>query len=512
MRRSSTRTVERAQPSERPERAERGKPKGGLKIPMPDMASEQVLIAAALVDLKVRKKLATTLTPDFFFATGHAEAWELVLELERRSLAFDPATAQQLGKEGIDVPYLCDLIVQRPEVAPNLNHHLDTIRWDFARVNAIRGPAGALVEALADVHAEPQRVVSLARSLVTSLEGHDSMRYLRDPTGLIREQMAEIRARRAGDACFPFGLEGFDTYSDTDKAGQWRLIPGAAPGGMTLITGVSGGGKTTLTARLAVEQANQQRRVLYGAWEQGSGLTLELCASISLNISRAALSTGQIDDDTEKALELEMERLSEWIRFFELPFDRGRAETGRGRALNDKHLDTMFEYLTTVAPDVAVFDLWRRAMVDIEPDAEEQALQRQQAMFQATRCHGFLVHQLRLKDLEQREDKTPTRESIKGSAAWVEMPDNIFAVHREFLFKAVPDDTLRVLILKQRKGIAPLAVDFPWNADTGWIGTGVSAECPRPGSKAAGLDGFLDGDVTSASLAARKGGQRRKRL
>src|SRR5258708_27563947 len=33
---------------------------------------------------------------------------------------------------------------------PNLQHHLDVIKWDRARVEAIRGPVGGLVDALGD--------------------------------------------------------------------------------------------------------------------------------------------------------------------------------------------------------------------------------------------------------------------------------------------------------------------------------------------------------------------------
>lgn len=477
-----------------------------LKVPMPDPVTEQVILAAAIVDRPARKKLCAVLRADSFFAEGHPEAWDLIRELERLNLDYDPATVQQLSGGEVDASYLDGLALQRPKVPPNINHHLDVLRWDRARVECIRGPMSGAVEALADPTSKPSTVVSLVRAAATMLEGHGSLKYLRDPGQLVREQMAEVKRRRNGEACYEFGFEGFDRYADGPLEGQWRMIPGVAPKGMTVVTGAPGSGKTTVTAAAAVKQANASRRVLYGAWEQGSGLTLELCASVSLGMSRTALSTGAITDEQEVALEAEMERLSEWIRFFELPFDRGAAETAKKWEINNKRLDTIYEYLVATAPDVVIFDLYRRAFGDFDPDAEELALYRQQAMLQETNCHGILIHQFK-KEAEQRDDKTPTREALKGSGAWFEVPDTVIAIFRESMWKNVPDDTLKAFILKQRKGVFPLAVDFPWDADRGLLGVGMCADVPRPGTKGS-IDGFLDGDMNPAQLAASK--ERRK--
>jgi hypothetical protein len=54
----------------------------------------------------------------------------------------------------------------------------------------------------------------------------------------------------------------------------------------------------------------------------------------------------------------------------------------------------------------------------------------------------------------------------------VEVADNFFGIHRDAKWKAIPDTTLDVLILKQRFGPAPLVVQFPWYAAQGRLGTG----------------------------------------
>lgn len=480
------------------------KPKAtSLVVPMPDPATEQVIIAAALVDLKTRKKLLAILPSDSFFGEGHPEAWDVIRELDRRELSYDPATVTQLTGGKVDAGYLDDLIRVRPMVAPNLQHHLDVLRWNRARVEAIRGPVGGLIDALSNASTSPEKVISLARASVTTLEGHSSLRYLREPGQLRRSAMEEIRKRRAGLACYPFGIEGFDRYADGPLEGQWRCIPGAAPGKMTVITGSPGSGKTTVTAAIALAQANMGRRVLFGAWEQGAELTLELVAQTSLGISRSALATGAITNEEEGALDAEMERLEEFIRFFELPYDAGASESGKPWELNAQHLDTIFEYLSATSPDVAIFDLWRYIVSDMDPDSEEKLLRRQRAMLKQVGVHGILVHQLTSKELEKRVDKTPTREALKGSSAWFEVPDTIIAVHREFLWKPVPDDVLKLLLLKQRQGVWPLAVDCAWDPDRAQITAGRCAEVARQGVKGS-IDGFLDGDIIPASAAAHR--------
>jgi replicative DNA helicase len=474
---------------------------------MPDAVNELVVIAAALVDQEQRAKLTSILPPDSFYAQGHPEAWAAITEMERKGLHYDPATIRQISGGSVDTDYLDTLIAQRPAVPPNLAHHVEMLRWDRTRVEAIRGPVSSLVEALRDPKTEPERLQALSRQVQGAFAGgFGSQKYLRDPQRLVAQQMASLRARRAGSACFPFGIPGLDIYDDGDKRGQWRMVPGLKPQQVTVITGVPGSGKTTVTARIALAQANYERRVLFGAWEQGSGATLELCAGMSLGFSRTRLQVGDVTEEEEQLLEQEMERLAQWITFFEIPFGRTQKE----KQLNDRNLDLIHEMIVTSGCEVAIFDLWRRSIRQFDPDEEEAALYRQQSIAQETGAHCVLLHQQRMKDLEQRADRRPTREGLKGSGAWVEVPDTIIGVHREALFKDVADNALEGIVLKQRHGVWPLAVQFDWDPDTGLITNGRSVVYDRPG-QSKGLDAFLDeGPVQQQRKGA--GGGRRKKL
>lgn len=451
-----------------------------LRIPH-DIGNEQVVLAASIVDLPTRDTLLRRIPPDSFFGKGHAAMWTMLAELKRRGLAYDPATVAQLSGGAIDTQYIEDLIADRPDVPPNLTHHIETLEWDRKRVEAARGPIGSLLDAIRDPSADPERVRTLALQVGKSLE-NTNLQYLRDPQELVRSQIAEIRKRKGGLARYTYGIDGLMDFED----GEPRMIPGAAPKQITVITGLSGGGKTTFVAHAALGLANEKRKVLFGAWEQGSGLTLELIATLSLNLSRTKITIGDFEEETVLDLEAEMLRLSEYIRFFEIPFGRKQGE----RRLNDRSLDLIHSYIVESGCEVFIADLWRRALRQFDPDEEEAALYRQQAIAQETGTHNILIHQQRLKDVEQRSDKQPTREGLKGSGAWVEMPDTIIGVHRPALWKSVADDTILGLILKQRHGRWPMAVEFDWVPTHGTIKGGRSIEYMQPGQEGE-VDSFL---------------------
>ena len=97
------------------------------------------------------------------------------------------------------------------------------------------------------------------------------------------------------------------------------------------------------------------------------------------------------------------------------------------------------------------------------------------------------------------------------SGAWVEVPDTIIGLHRPALFKNVPDDRIQSLILKQRDGVWPLAVEYDWEPEYGAITNGVEVEYDRPGTTSEdSIDGLLDKE-TETVRKARSGGRKKKR-
>jgi len=459
-----------------------------LRVPH-DPINEQVILAAVMVDRAVADRLLPTVLPEHLYGRGHAEVWTALRAMQAKGLYYDPATVAQMSGGVADITYLEQLIRDRPSVPPNLAHHVECLHWDRVRVEAVKGPLGDLHELLKDLTAEPGAVRGAAARLAESFAGAGSRTYLRDSDQVVREYSATLAKRRSGQACYGYGIPGLDLYGIDEEhefAGQPRLIPGSAPGKTTLVTGVSGSGKTTLTARIATELALSGRRVCFGAWEQGEGPTLELCAALSLGWSRTDLAYGRYTEEDQEALEEEMRRIGENLKFFRLPFGRARGE----KLHNDRNLDLIQQVLADAHAEVFIADLMRRAFKETDPDDEEQALYRLQAMADEQAVHHIWIHQQRFKDLETRPDKRPTREGTKGSGAWIEVPDTVLAVHRQALWKSVTDDRIEILVLKQRFGPWPLAVELDWAPEYGHIGAGKSVEYARPG-EATGMDAFL---------------------
>jgi hypothetical protein len=479
---------------------------GGERVVIPhDPVNEIAVLAAALADVSLLDKLLRRILPDQFLAREAREAWAALGEVRRRALAVDRSSVSAVAGDSV-AAFLVE--VARTPPSENADWHVTNLLWDNARATAARGPVPAFLEALRDPKAEPERVRSLARQVALSFDGHEDRRHLHEPTVLVRDQMLEIEARVGGHASFPYGLPGLD-YFDPGLSGtgsRRRMIPGAAPGQITVITAVSGGGKSTMAANMAVGMAFPEgvesdapgRKVLYGAWEMRGGMTLELLSCISLGWSRSDLMEGVGPVATQEGrlvLSERMRRIASRVRFLGMPFRRNVGE----KATNDRNLDLLQGYISDSGCEVFIADLWKRCLRDTSPEAEEDALVRQQVMVEDLRIHAILLQQQRLKDVEQREDKRPTREGIKGSGAWIEVADTIIGAHRPALWKRMDDNKIEGLVLKQRYGKWPLAVEFEWSAERGSISGGRPVEYDRPGEATE-----LDSDFLRAAPGKKK--------
>lgn len=444
---------------------------GGREMVVPvDPVNERAVLAAAVVDEGARAALLRKVRADHFLVKRHATLWAALERLHRAGVEPSPsALARETGVAVEEVGVVLD------GAAPGraADYHVQALLWDKQRTLAAEGPLRDLLEKLRDPRAEPERVRAHARRLAEALSGTGSGRFLFDSRELARSHAAEIRERAAGRRHYPYGIPGLDYTED----GARRLLMGAAPGKVTVVTGLSGSGKSTLAVHLALGLARQRRRVLFGAWEPGEGMTLELAACISLGWSRSAVLAGALTEEELQTFEQRMAQIGEWVTFMDNPFfrrDRGE------KASNERNLDLVEEHIATARADVFIADLWERCLESDKPEDEKRALFRQQAMVKELGAHAILLAQQR-KDVEQRADKRPTREGIKGSGAWFEVADTLLGTHRPALWKKVDDVVLEVPILKQRWGPWPLCVEFAWDADRGALAGGRSVAYEHTG-------------------------------
>jgi DnaB-like helicase C terminal domain len=466
-------------PRRPPEEEEKRTKEDSIEIPY-DPVGEQVIIAAALVDQDSRRYLTGRHKADQFSVPEHVLAWtHIVLPMQKGSLEYDPALVQQLSAGKVEVQYLFDLVEARPEPPANLEFHSEQLSWDAARMTAVRGPLASLLAGLRDPHTRPERVKAITKSLALTFETHEGRSYLRNGKQLVLSQSEQIAERMRGRAVFPYGVPAIDTYEEGHRDyGKPRLVPGAKPGFVTVITGVSGHGKSTLAARIALGLARQRRRILYGAWEMEDGMTLELIAGMSLGYSRTALMTGTITQDEHACITRRMEQIEPWITFMQNPFMVERAKSGK-RTTYEHNLDIIEKHIADSGCDVFIADLWARCLVTDDPGEEAMALHAQQDMLQRMQVHGVLCQQQNLDKLEQRRDKWPTQGTVFGSKAWTHIADTMLGVNLPHMWRDVPNNVAEVHVLKQRWAPFPLLVEVEWDPDRGGYGAGTSVPYPR---------------------------------
>lgn len=443
-----------------------------VEIPHDDF-NEQVLLAAALADSDAARIILKRCKPQLFMGEGHDAIIEAIGIAHRRGLTPDPATIRQLGGERVRKQYVADLMRQHPSAPPNLGHHITALGWDTARAKCVEGPVSEFLAKLEDPTADPERVLAIARQIPLSLQGYGERQYMYDPDQLIRENETEMRQRMKGVACFSYGIDELDRYPDGPNAGEWRVIPGTKLKQITLVTAVSGSGKSTVLARMALHFAEQKRRTLFGAWEMQSGLSLEMLATFKLGWSRTKMAVGDFtEEELQQHLAVQRE-ISAYVRFWKFPWGR---DMGKRPKYNDEVIDKIHSYIADSGAEICIFDLLRRAFVDRRLDPEEAALERMQVVADETCTHHIYAQQQRLKDIEKRQKKHPTREGIKGTSVWVDVPDTIIGVHLPSLWKNIPNDTLELLLLKQRHGIWPQRIEFDWDPDTASLFNGRDVE------------------------------------
>lgn len=450
-----------------------------------DVTNEGIVIAAVLVDKKTRRKYVPKTSAESFIDTDHAVIWAAMKKLMAKHKDFD---AQLLHKEiagKVRLSYLKNLMKTYPDVPASMATHMSALLWDSTRARATGDSIPAFLRALKDNTESPATVHALAERVARSLAVTTDTSFMLDPKLLAAQQRLEIEKRR-DIACYEYGIKELDYYPD----GTHRCIPGAAPGKITNITAVSGSGKSVLAAYIGLQQARRGRKVLFGAWEMGPGDTLEAMANISFSDvppegglgnlgSRTATSTGAIDEDELDTLEQRMAKIGEYVTFFEPPFhdDPGRIYT------NDEVLAELHRMVVDSGADVVVYDLFERCMADGSPGAERRMLFGLQQIHKNTDTHGIICTQQKVKEVEKSPDKRPTRSTILGSQAWVDISDTIIGVHLPSKWKPIAADTIELLILKQRFGIWPQALQFEWDGDRMYIANGVEVDFEHQSSE-----------------------------
>jgi replicative DNA helicase len=457
--------------------------KAALEIPH-DLINEQTVIAAVLVDKKIRDRFIDKIPSSYFVDKDHGLIWSAIQSMRRRNLNFDLQTLHHKTSGQVELSYLKDIVDQYPAPPANMNYHINTLKWDYIRADTVRGPLSDLLYSLQDQSTSPEKIRGLSTLIDKAFKAHIDRSFMENHKQLASKQIGEMKERR-NISTYPFGIPELDKFND----GTHRMIPGAAPKKTTLITAIPGSGKSVLAAYIALQQARKGRKVLYGAWEMGSGTTLELITMMSLGWSRYDVSTVNLTDDELKEFYERMEKIGEYIRFFDPPFTHDYSK----EYTNEDAQNVLHTNIADSDCEVVVLDLWERCIPDGRPGPERRALFKQQQIARETGVHQILVCQQNLKKVEASDSKRPTIGSIFGSGGWVDIADTIIGVHNPSFWKSIPNDSLELLILKQRYGKWPMSVEFDWNPLLCTFKNGRDVEFQTTGGFHEGLDRLVKG-------------------
>lgn len=497
----------------RPPAGKPGKPRKRSSVPAEkrpefvfDASVEQEVLRAMIASDAVRTWASLRLDDRSFFVKEHRPIFKALKAMADRRLAYDGVTLRKL-LQGLGVTddgsYLREL-ERTARVPDNIEWLVETMQWDSTRAEVLDGPLNELVEALQGASATPEEAAAKARSMTKRLEERTTRRFIRNGEEIRDHYLSDIRSRRVVSNFKPIGFGVMDRPAADVNDGKPLLTEGLALKRTSLVAGLSGAGKSTLMGEILIRQAAIGRRPLYCAWEMDPSSMLDVvCASIT-GIPVVNIVQGSLTDEQEAKVAKAVRWATERISFFENPFTHRRKRGGR--EYNDDRLDVLEGYLTESKCDLVIYDLWERMLCDLSYSGVTLALYRQQAIHKELNVHGMIVHQLTLKDVEKRADKRPTRDAIKGTGAFVEVADLIFGVHREGQFKSVPDDTVELICLKQRKGRANWATRYSWHPEIARIRGGE--EVPfDPGLDTSELDGI--GSIRSGRTKGKGKGKAR---
>lgn len=510
---------------------EREEPKDRAKFELPlDDVVEQVIVAAAIVSREARSSLAKLLPRvEHFHHPQFRAAWFGLLELEKRALDYDGAAMARLVGDRVDLEYLSKLAQMRPVPPDNIEHFVNLLLWDGVRVAAVE-PYAELGAALKDPANPQHRTKSIARRLALVLESGGTVGgSFADPEELVRSQAEEIRRRlEVGRGVYHFGVPWLDTYEDgyldehtgEELGGTPRPGFGSKPGKMTVLTAVSGDGKTTLAYQLALGLARQGRRGIYFGWEPSCGDVLEQLATISMACGespkwRAATRTRfaqgsrarvPLTEEEQGEHERRMRNLSRVIRM-------GRKQNWRALAgkykQNDRVLDFVRQEVASTGADWVIFDLFARCLVDRSADAFSAALEELYGMGEECGFHSVVLAQQLQKGEFVRKDHRPTLTGIKDSSAYGEVADLVLGTYRPGRWKpGIADNTFEVEAFKNRGAPRVFAVECDCDMDRGLIHNGRTI--PPPSAQGpSGDDGGL-GEFLAPSLGGPKKRGRKK--
>lgn len=421
-----------------------------------DLANERVIIGTMIHDSSLRKRLSRKLTAGTFGDPKHQAIFRALERMVRGSLDWNEDTLADLaGDDDYGGFGYVRAIVEDYDPTPNVDYHVDRLRLDAAKFAIVSDDLPSISEACLDPKAEP---TTLSRKIKAALNRVERMgqRFVASGSELRDGYYEELRMRAiVGDVVDGTGFPVFDR----------GLTRGFIPG-LSVVVGRPGHGKSTWLANLLRNRVNASKPTYVCGWEMSRADYLDMMVSAETEIPTADLArkVGVLSLEEKESIVAAVERFTakKLLSFETNPFPKLPKPEKRWD-LNERNADYLEAVIEAEADRYGLFtvDVFNKMLADRRPDAISELLVRLREAAIANGVHLMLLHHLNRDAASGR----PSLEGIKGSGAFEEEADLIFATDRPIM-RASPArrkkmvDTLDVHILKQRKGPAPLCFRY----------------------------------------------------
>lgn len=423
---------------------------------------EKIVLGTLLKNADARRKYTKIILVEEFHGDRHRVIYNGLQVLVEQGLAYTPSTISTLlpQTEWNVTEYLDKLEKDGLVDLDNLEHHIERMRWDCARIHAIEHEIPQILTDLKDPRSDPEEITRQTSDLASALSNTRTARYFEHGSALANRYAAASIARQMNPT---FRSSGFKTL-DKD------LVEGFAAGKLSVIAGLSSNGKTSFMLNMAARQSRTWKIGIL-AWERGSQSAIDSLVSMGLKIPLQKLIkfSQLITTEEQKNIDDYVANLlgTDKIAFLKPP--PRSVLSGKPWEVNTQLLDWVEVQLEEWKRDIVYWDLFMKKLAAREPDRVSAALDRMQEMASSDHLnqHICLLHQINLKDVESRKDQRPSRGDLKGTGGWIETPDLILAVYRPSLYEpGTKDNIIEIICLKQTSGPWPWKIVADWDGET----------------------------------------------
>jgi len=409
-----------------------------------NIIAERSIIVGMLHSEGLRRTALLTLTPEHFKGANFRILFEAVGDCESRKLIPDAATILQItdGQDFGGLEFFNVLLAQTtPE---NFDFHLSQVKEDLnRRTAAIALPK--ILERVEDKTQDRQQIYNDLKVICKMMEQDGK----ENEVSFAKKYCAHFDERCS--SLNNFQGTGITTLDEI-------LTEGFSRETTSIIAARTGNGKTTSMVDIVKRRLKMPSTPKIAVFPLEIGQVRFLDKLISNITGIQTIKMRKLANELTLKDRDKIKETVHWLQdleklmVFDNPFVRLEKWT------NETALDKLESMVAIHEPDIIFMDLFQRMLIDIRPQSIELALGRIQNMAKEYRTHFCMLHQISRRS-EERKDKRPEMEDLKGSGGFEEFPDLILLLHRPKAHKQFRmKDEIEITPVKQRDGQARLTV------------------------------------------------------